>query len=192
MIVASFLCGMLPLLIILKKDSMNSITLFGAGLLLGTALGVIIPEGTLMILESSAADVQVEKVVAICLISGFCGMLIIEQISLFFMNKTHKIVGIPTISCTESTSSLKNNYSTMMGILIHSLADGVAFASVSISDQKTLETIVFLAIIIHKCPAAFGISCFLLGNGESRKNVKRFQLLFSLSAVSLYYVMISL
>ena len=191
MTITSFGCGMIPLFLHVKQESMNTITLFGAGLLLGTALGVIIPEGTILIIRSNEIDVQVGKVAALCLITGFCLMLMIEQISNIFTHQTHSVVAVSAMSSTRDIASSNNNSSTMIGILIHSLADGVAFASVSISDHVTLETIVFLAIILHKSPAAFGLSCFLIGNGESRKNVRRFQMLFSLSAVSYSCFMIA-
>lgn len=164
MCVLTFVVGILPLAVTVKMEYMNKITIVGAGLLIGTALGVIIPEGTVVIVKSSDA---VEKVVAVCLISGFTMMLVVEYITALFSHQdTHA-----------------KNRNTMIGVLIHSMADGVALASVSMSDHSTLEIIVFLAIIIHKLPAAFGISCFLLGNGENRSRIKRFQMLFSISAV---------
>lgn len=164
MTVFTFATSLLPFVVAAKSDYMNKITLTGAGLLIGTALGVIIPEGTVIIVKSSEA---VELIVAVCLISGFSLMLLVEHVSSLL---THNI-------------SQSKNRNTMVGILIHSMADGVALASVAFSDHATLEIIVFLAIILHKLPAAFGLSCFLIGNGESRSQIKRFQLLFSISAV---------
>jgi zinc transporter 9 len=164
MTVCTFATSLLPFFIAAKSDYMNKITLTGAGLLIGTALGVIIPEGTVLIVKSSES---VERIVALCLISGFSMMLLVEH-----------------ITCLLSKNvSLSKNRNTMVGVLIHSMADGVALATVSFSQHASLEMIVFLAIIIHKLPAAFGLSCFLIGNGESRSQIKRFQLLFSISAV---------
>ncbi len=166
MFVFTFAVGFMPLLIAAKLEYMNRITLIGAGLLIGTALGVIIPEGTVIIVKSSEA---VERVVAVCLISGFTMMLLVEYTTSLF---TH-----------DSKDIHSKNRNTMVGILIHSMADGIALASVAFSDHKSLEIIVFLAIIIHKLPAAFGLSCFLIGNGENRSRIRRFQFLFSISAV---------
>lgn len=45
-----------------------------------------------------------------------------------------------------------------------------------------MELIVFLAIMLHKAPAAFGLVTFLMHEGVSRKQIRRNLLLFALAA----------
>uniref|UniRef100_A0A673A0S4 Zinc transporter ZIP9 n=1 Tax=Sphaeramia orbicularis TaxID=375764 RepID=A0A673A0S4_9TELE len=55
MFIGCFLLGFIPLLFRLSETSMKYITILGAGLLCGTALSIIIPEGVGLIVESLTA-----------------------------------------------------------------------------------------------------------------------------------------
>ena len=44
------------------------------------------------------------------------------------------------------------------------------------------QVIVFLAIMLHKAPAAFGLSTFLLHEGLDKGRVKKHLMIFALSA----------
>ncbi|CAI2734882.1 unnamed protein product [Schistosoma spindalis] len=68
------------------------------------------------------------------------------------------------------------------GLVIHSLADGLAIGSAFALNQLQLELILFLAIILHKIPAAFGLSCFLLHEGFTRDRIRLHMIAFSLSS----------
>ena len=50
------------------------------------------------------------------------------------------------------------------------------------SENSSLELVVFLAIILHKGPAAFGLASFLLYQGRSRGEVRWLLTVFSLAA----------
>lgn len=49
MLVGSYLAGILPLIVTLSEERLQLISIFGAGLLVGVALAVIIPEGIQML-----------------------------------------------------------------------------------------------------------------------------------------------
>jgi solute carrier family 39 (zinc transporter), member 9 len=49
-------------------------------------------------------------------------------------------------------------------------------------DRTSLGFIVFLAIILHKAPSAFGFATFLLSEGHTRRSVRQHLLAFSCSA----------
>ena len=74
--------------------------------------------------------------------------------------------------------------STTIGLVIHSLADGIALgaSSSSSSTQSTLGAIVFVAILIHKAPAAFGLTSVLLKQGLGKRAARGHLLVFSLAA----------
>ncbi|KAI0326894.1 Zinc/iron permease [Cubamyces sp. BRFM 1775] len=76
---ASFGAGMLPLSIAFSKSSLASLTSLGTGLLLGAALGVVIPEGIETVVSSQIAGVVPTSTIALSLIAGFTFMLIVER-----------------------------------------------------------------------------------------------------------------
>ena len=48
------------------------------------------------------------------------------------------------------------------GLVVHAAADGIALGAASLTDKAEIEFIIFLAIMLHKAPAAFGLTSFLL------------------------------
>lgn len=81
--------------------------------------------------------------------------------------------------------------STTIGLLVHSLADGIslgassAFATASKDKHGggvSLDIVVFIAIMVHKAPAAFGLVSVLIGDGWAKAKIRRALLAFSLAA----------
>ena len=58
--------------------------------------------------------------------------------------------------------------STFVGLLVHNVADGMAMGAAAAGTNKELETLVFLAIVMHKAPAAFALCTVLLAEARSR------------------------
>ncbi|KAJ8454579.1 hypothetical protein ONZ51_g12948 [Trametes cubensis] len=75
----SFGTGMLPLSVAFSKTSLASLTSLGTGLLLGAALGVVIPEGIETVVSSQTSGVIPTSTIALSLIAGFTFMLIVER-----------------------------------------------------------------------------------------------------------------
>ncbi|KAI9358296.1 ZIP zinc transporter-domain-containing protein [Zopfochytrium polystomum] len=69
-----------------------------------------------------------------------------------------------------------------LGLVVHAAADGIALGAAVATDQSTLGMIVFLAIMLHKAPTAFGLVTHLLREGASRKTIRQHLLAFSLAA----------
>ncbi|KAL4254513.1 Zinc/iron permease [Abortiporus biennis] len=76
---ASFGIGMLPLFFKFSKHSLSRVSIFGSGLLLGAALGVVVPEGIETIVESSEDHEVPTNTIALSLILGFAFMLFVER-----------------------------------------------------------------------------------------------------------------
>ncbi|KHN83033.1 Zinc transporter ZIP9 [Toxocara canis] len=274
MFIGSYLAGSIPLAFTLSQNRTRLFSIFGAGLLVGTALSVIIPEGVeslysaqaelhkaayhkgeagALILEENAADrvvpprviphdaelnknlntavgddtkrskrsdrlvapqrnlqeilprvgkvppEQIEeekravepahegaheheralgheamhensihKSIGLSLIVGFIIMLIIDQAT---RSATFKAGERPRFKMTAT-----------IGLVVHAAADGVALGSASATNRTDVQFIVFLAIMLHKAPAAFGLVSFLLVEGLERVRVRRHLLVFSLAA----------
>ncbi|KAJ3254608.1 hypothetical protein HDU77_003988 [Chytriomyces hyalinus] len=82
-----------------------------------------------------------------------------------------------------------NMASATVGLVVHAAADGIALGAALTSDQGNLGFIVFLAIMLHKAPSAFGLTTHLLktmdskrGGISTRAKVRSHLLLFSLAA----------
>ncbi|KAI7344592.1 hypothetical protein KC320_g8759, partial [Hortaea werneckii] len=73
--------------------------------------------------------------------------------------------------------------STTLGLVIHAAADGIALgASSTTTSSSNLNFIIFLALLLHKTPAAFGLTTTLLKQGLSKRRARGHLLLFSLAA----------
>lgn len=153
--------------------------------MVGTALTVIIPEGvralyddTLISTTSSnnadAANIkeqaanQHSSTIGLSLVLGFVFMMLIDQ-----------------ISSSSQSSSLKKDEKKLtatIGLVVHAAADGIALGAAATTSHHDVEIIVFLAIMLHKAPAAFGLVSFLLHEGYDRKSIRKHLGIFSLSA----------
>jgi zinc transporter 9 len=209
MLVGSYLAGSIPLVVNLSEASLIiyishiSIVLFipmfifsqaklrivsilGAGLLVGTALIVIIPEGVRSLYsndkETSTDDLATEKnhhheaedhskTIGLSLVLGFVFMLFVDQIS-----SRH------STSSVETKDSNKKNPTATIGLVVHAAADGIALGAAAKTSHQDVEMIIFLAIMLHKAPAAFGLVSFLLHEGIDRQRIRKHLGIFSLSA----------
>ncbi|MCJ1352677.1 MAG: hypothetical protein MMC33_002661 [Icmadophila ericetorum] len=84
----------------------------------------------------------------------------------------------PSIPPPSSPSS--RSFSTTIGLVIHAAADGIALGASS--TQPSLSFIIFLAIMIHKAPAAFGLTSVLLSQGLGKRAARAHLVIFSLAA----------
>lgn len=72
--------------------------------------------------------------------------------------------------------------STTVGLVIHAAADGIALGASSTTSSTRLGFIIFLALMIHKAPAAFGLTSVLLKQGLSKRQARTRLIVFSLAA----------
>ncbi|XP_018319077.1 zinc transporter ZIP9 isoform X1 [Agrilus planipennis] len=179
MLIGSYLAGSIPLFMSLSEETLKKVTVFGSGLLVGTALAVIIPEGvrslttSIHVKEGANETHTAQKVndplsvIGISLILGFVLMLLIDQISQ---------------RRNESLNPSERNITATIGLVVHAAADGVALGAAATTSHTDVEIIVFLAIMLHKAPAAFGLVTFLLHEGIERQRIRRHLIIFSLAA----------
>ncbi|KYM94701.1 PREDICTED: zinc transporter ZIP9 [Cyphomyrmex costatus] len=175
MLVGSCLAGSLPLVISLSEDKLKLVSVLGAGLLVGTALAVIIPEGiralfTGGITNEKQLDGDLHSLIGISLVLGFIFMLLIDQCS------------------ARKSDGRQKSVTATLGLVVHAAVDGVALGAAATTSQTDVEMIVFLAIMLHKAPAAFGLVSFLLHEGVDKKRISRHLLIFSLAAPCLALV----
>merc|ERR1719312_602943 len=186
----SYLAGSIPLFIAMSEEKLQLVSVMGAGLLLGTALSVIIPEGmqTLnMAYSGSKAEHHhehgeehdheenpVPHLIGVSLVLGFLFMLIIDQVA------SSRSGGRDVEGAKRGVVS----WTATLGLVVHAAADGVALGAAATTNQTDVEMIVFLAIMLHKAPASFGLVTYLLHEGLERGRVRKHLLVFSLAAPS--------
>jgi len=192
MLLGSYLAGSIPLFIAMSEEKLQLVSVMGAGLLLGTALSVIIPEGmqTLNMAYSVKNEEHhhheeagesahhheenpVPHIIGVSLVLGFLFMLIIDQIA---SSRTSRDV--------EGGKRGVVSWTATLGLVVHAAADGVALGAAATTNQTDVEMIVFLAIMLHKAPASFGLVTYLLHEGLDRGRVRKHLLIFSLAAPS--------
>jgi len=195
MLLGSYLAGSIPLFITMSEEKLQLVSVMGAGLLLGTALSVIIPEGmqTLNMAYSQTGDHEhdhkaegteaahehgdnpVPHIIGVSLVLGFIFMLIIDQVATA-MSASRDVEGARRGSVS---------WTATLGLVVHAAADGVALGAAATTNQTDVEIIVFLAIMLHKAPASFGLVTYLLHEGLERSRIRKHLLVFALAAPTL-------
>lgn len=289
--ISSYAVGLVPLSFPLPAPKVRAISILGSGILVGTALVVIIPEGISMIyrmashLEDShelptSSDIPENDMirltirhggtdsgpraqVGLALLLGFIFMYIIEKLSFLiaafselfsailpssrsssgsftsidmstirnniFGGISSRVSSAPatpstpanleagnSVSGTRSpyshhhrtdsiiqsngtdgspTPDSSNTSSTALGLVIHAIADGIALGASIASGDSSVEAIVFLAIMIHKAPASFGLSAVVLqtdGVQGAKRTLALFAAAAPVGAILTYFIIVFL
>ncbi|XP_023252133.1 zinc transporter ZIP9 [Seriola lalandi dorsalis] len=207
MLVGCYVAGTIPLAVNFSEEKLKLITVLGAGLLCGTALAVIIPEGVHALYEEileggshsqgqvgvvevsetkAEAEValgaggkhehsheQLHACIGVSLVLGFVFMLLVDQIGSSHVHNTED---------PESARVTSSKITTTLGLVVHAAADGVALGAAASTSQTSVQLIVFVAIMLHKAPAAFGLVSFLMHAGLERNRIRKHLLVFALAA----------
>ncbi|XP_027426015.1 zinc transporter ZIP9 isoform X4 [Zalophus californianus] len=139
MLVGCYVAGIVPLAVNFSEERLKLVTVLGAGLLCGTALAVIVPEGVHALYEDILED-------------------------------------------PETARPSNSKITTTLGLVVHAAADGVALGAAASTSQTSVQLIVFVAIMLHKAPAAFGLVSFLMHAGLERNRIRKHLLVFALAA----------
>ena len=170
MFVAVAVFGYIPMSLDLSSVRLKQLTAIGAGVLIGSAFLVIIPEA-LEIFEGheEGEESHVEpSTMGLAILSGFVLMLLLE------------IFGLPHAVHHDEDKHLLG-LSATIGLIIHAAVDGLAVGA-SVSSSTETGLIVFVAIMLHKGPAAFGLSSFLQHIKVDKAKSQMYLLLFALSS----------
>ena len=189
MFIAAFGFGYLPLKLDLSSKRVMQFTAIGSGVLISSAFLVVIPEGMEIIEgheegehaeeeeeghaeeegEHSEEEHAVEpSVLGMAILVGFVVMLILE------------IFGLPHAVHHDEDKDLLG-ISATVGLIMHAAADGLAIGA-SVSSSTETGLIVFVAIMLHKGPAAFGLASFLEHIKLEKQKSQLYLLIFALSS----------
>lgn len=93
------------------------------------------------------------------------------------------IYSLSDLSSSPTPPPPQRALSTTLGLCIHAAADGIALGASSSSTATTsLSLIIFVAIMVHKAPAAFGLTSVLLKQGLGKRGARAHLVVFSLAA----------
>lgn len=199
MLIGSYVAGLLPLTTKLSDQKIRMLNALGAGLLIGTSLMVVIPEGVDTIYHSHSSSVATDVVkrdpeeergehtaIGLALIIGFALMFIIDQVSSLHM-------AAPTSDYTELDSmhgeeqqlpttvhTSAPSMTPTVGLVVHAAADGIALGASASHPQ--LSMVVFIAIMLHKAPASFALTSVLLSSGLSHASIRKHLFIFAMAA----------
>jgi zinc transporter 9 len=144
--------------------------------------------------------------IGVALISGFVLMFLIDKLPrhasenlqapppprhIALDNLSMRRDSSPSGDDEESESFLRSmaptpkqtrSLATTTGLVIHATADGIAMGASTSTSNQELGIIIFIAIMIHKMPAAFGLTSVLLKQGLSKRAARGHLIIFSLAA----------
>ena len=86
------------------------------------------------------------------------------------------------LDSSEGSHIHQRSFATTIGLVIHAAADGIALGASSTATTSGLSFVIFFAIMIHKAPAAFGLTSVLIKQGLSKRAARGHLVLFSLAA----------
>uniref|UniRef100_A0A8R1I418 Zinc transporter ZIP9 n=2 Tax=Caenorhabditis japonica TaxID=281687 RepID=A0A8R1I418_CAEJA len=113
---------------------------------------------------------SVHSQIGYSLVLGFVLMLLVDQI------------GSATVAKNDRSGRSRIGISATIGLVVHAAADGVALGSASVINKSDVQLIVFVAIMLHKAPAAFGLVSFLLMESIDRRAIRKHLIVFSAAA----------
>lgn len=128
--------------------------------------------------------------IGLSLILGFILMYLLDTLPALSPSaksrpQSTNIYSLSDLSSTAPPSQQhpQRTLSTTLGLCIHAAADGIALGASSTSSATTsLSLIIFVAIMVHKAPAAFGLTAVLLKQGLGKRGARAHLVVFSLAA----------
>lgn len=182
MFLTSFIAGVLPLKLTISPTYLKYLSLLAMGILVGTAMLIILPEGIEML---STSTQNISRFVGFPILIGFVTMFTIDNV---FSGHS---------SDNKRNCNLKDSIfgsSLTLGMIFHGIVDGISLGS-SFAGGTAIPLIIFTAIIIHKIPTSFSLSTILCLEGIPDSKLFWHILLFALLspiATWITYIIISL
>ena len=159
--------GYLPLYREWSFDNLSLMVAFGGGTLLAAALFLMLPEGWEHLEEGMPwAHVEPGFVAAVAITVGFLLMFLLENLALPHLD--HCGAAHVAKSSTGRAAFQIGGPGAFVALSMHTLMDGIALGTaVTAGEDFALGSLVFLAIIFHRVPAAFSLTSALRAGNYS-------------------------
>jgi len=185
--------GLFPIFSKIKEnpETLRRITGIASGILLASALLVVVPEGFELATEEHEEVGHEEEagheeegvgnlLIGGAVLAGFLVMLILEGSGIGHAvheehHDHHNEHG------HEHVHHRNSPWIIVLGLSLHSAADGLAIGSAAAGTSEAVTALVALAVLIHKVPAAFSLGVFSMHERENRNDTIRDIVMFSLA-----------
>jgi len=185
--------GLFPIFSKIKEnpETLRRITGIASGILLASALLVVVPEGFELATEEHEEVGHEEEagheeegvgnlLIGGAVLAGFLVMLILEGSGIGHAvheehHDHHDEHG------HEHVHHRNSPWIIVLGLSLHSAADGLAIGSAAAGSTEAVTALVALAVLIHKVPAAFSLGVFSMHERENRNDSVRDIVMFSLA-----------
>jgi zinc transporter 9 len=165
----------------LSDQRLHDITGVSAGLLLASALLVVIPEGfDLATAGPGSGFTDAPVVLGAAILAGFSLMLVLEGFGIGHdIHEEHH-------DHAEGHGHGHVHHPSSMGVVaaglsVHATADGLAIGAAALSGEAAFGVLVAVAVVIHRVPAAFSLGLFALHETVDRSRVALGVIAFALS-----------
>lgn len=181
----SIVGGLVPLVVGLTHTRLQVYLSFSAGVMLGTALFHMLPEGVLLLGEPAASNLQFAFT---WMVAGLLCLFFIERFFAFHHHEVPASQAGTTPGAAEHDLHGHAKFADLawgpatVGLCLHTLAAGVALASAVAAGEKPglLGFWVFVAVFLHKPADSLTIVALMLGGGATRRRAHLVNLAFSL------------
>ena len=196
-LILALIGGLFPIFSKIKEnpETLRRITGIASGILLASALLIVVPEGFELATgehedheeeghEEEEAGHEEEELgnllIGGAILAGFLMMLILEGSGIGHAiheehHDHHDEHG------HEHVHHMTTPWLLVLGLSLHSAADGLAIGSAAAGTSEAVTALVAMAVLIHKVPAAFSLGVFSMHEREDRNDSIRDVVLFSLA-----------
>ncbi|SCV06201.1 LANO_0H24322g1_1 [Lachancea nothofagi CBS 11611] len=196
-----FAIGCIPIYYVKNKESsgedlfLSMLSLFGMGMLLGTAFMLVIPEGIDACLEHNGN-------VGINLLIGFLVVYLLDQAASVvsqntgqtrwssFLQEGCELTSLRDLLNVKKAFTLVVRNQVVFALVIHGFSDGLAMGASTNNDSVKIATLA--AIIIHKIPAVLSLSSLMVTKQKLPTLEAASNLLAFASSTPLAYLVVSL
>ena len=196
-LILALIGGLFPIFSKIKEnpETLRRITGISSGILLASALLVVVPEGFELATgeheeheeeghEEEEAGHEEEELgnllIGGAILAGFLMMLILEGSGIGHAiheehHDHHDEHG------HEHVHHMTTPWLLVLGLSLHSAADGLAIGAAAAGTSEAVTALVAMAVLIHKVPAAFSLGVFSMHEREDRNDSIKDVVLFSLA-----------
>jgi zinc transporter 9 len=175
----------------LTEKSLHRLTGIASGLLLSSALLVVLPEGFHMVSRHDGLAYS-PLALGTAVASGFVFMLILEGMGL--SHAIHEEHHDHQVGHGHGhVHHPKSGLVMTIGLSVHALGDGLAIGAATASGETSISVLVAFGVLVHRVPAALSLGVFSSHEAATRRSIWGGLLLFALAtpagAVSAYFVL---
>ena len=163
----------------LTEKRLHTLTCVASGLLLGSALLVVLPEGFHMVMDEDGFAYS-PLILGVAVAAGFVFMLVLESMGLSHaVHEEHhgheEGHGHGHVHHPASGSVMS------IGLSMHAIGDGLAIGAATASGETSISLLVAFGVLVHRVPAALSLGVFSSHETASRRSIVGGFALFALA-----------